>query len=67
MQFGVVVLAAIVLHKMFACCEAVPSGFVGLLWGMVCAEVGAWLGPFSFVTHIAYRCCSVCVRAYAGV
>jgi hypothetical protein len=39
-QFGVVVLAAIVLHKMFACCEVVPSGFVGLLWGMVCGEGG---------------------------
>ena len=40
MQFGVLVLAAVVLLKMFACCEVVPSGFVGLLWGMVCREWG---------------------------
>jgi hypothetical protein len=53
----VVLLVAIGLHNMFAC----------LLQGHGLSGGWAWLGPFSFLTIIAYRCCSVCVRAYACV
>ena len=59
MQFGVVVLAAIVLHKMFACCEVVPSGFVGLLWGMVRREGGHGWVIFFCHEHCISMLCSL--------
>ena len=59
----VAVLAAIVLSKMFACCEVVPSGFVGLLSGMVCREGGhGWVHfLLSRSLHIDVVQCA-CVR-----